>query len=88
MGMSMTEDKCDVCHINKPIGVASTSIPLSVAYCEKCAIEGADPESVFEYFYEMAHGPDEIRPELVTFKDGKYIAYKEWYALKTVELSK
>lgn len=78
--MTMVDHKCDVCHTNKPIGVASTSVPLSVAYCVECAEKGADPEIVFEYFLKMGHGPDEIMEEIVTYKDGKYITYREWYS--------
>jgi len=79
--MTMADDLCDVCHKNKPIGVASTSMPLSVAYCIECANRDADPEIVFETMY-MGNEDQEVNPEVgdhyLTFKDGEYITYTEW----------
>lgn len=77
----MLDNKCEVCGQKEPIGVACTSMPLSVAYCEECIVRGADPEIVFECWYddfgtrfeEMAC-PDEV----TTFKDGRYMSYREW----------
>jgi hypothetical protein len=80
--MTMGDDLCDVCRTNPPIGVASTSIPLSVAYCAQCARLGADPEGVFEYWAEECKiKPNEHRApdQCVTFRDGKYVTYRQWY---------
>lgn len=75
--------KCDVCGNDKAIGVASTSMPYSCAYCVECARCGADPEIVFECWYndigsdcsKMIEGlPDSA----LTFKDGKYVSYRDW----------
>lgn len=35
--------KCECCEKNDAIGVASTSIPYSAAYCADCAAAGRDP---------------------------------------------
>jgi hypothetical protein len=79
--MTMLDELCDVCHLNKPIGVASTSMPLSVAYCRTCAELHADPEIVFETMY-MGNEDQEVDPEMgdqyLTFKDGKYITFTAW----------
>lgn len=70
---------CDICRVNEAIGVACTSIPLSVAYCNECARRGADPEAVFDFFFEeVSSDPADMREDMVTFKDGKYISYREW----------
>lgn len=72
--------KCDICHKNDAIGVASTSIPYSCAMCMDCARRGADPELVFIHLYEnVAHGdPSKIREGLTTYKDDKYMSFHEW----------
>ena len=79
--MTMADKLCDVCHQKEPIGVASTSMPMSVAYCVECARQHADPEIVFETMY-MGNEDKEVNPEMgnqfITFKDGKYITYTEW----------
>lgn len=81
--MTMVDKKCDVCGVNPPIGVACTFIPYSCAYCEECARRDAQPELVFEtwwdcfenHFDEMHEGiPDKV----VTVKDGRYMTYREW----------
>jgi hypothetical protein len=79
--MTMTDMVCDVCHLRKAIGVASTSIPFSCAFCECCANYGADPELVFGYWAVEIGPPENHRcPGLsLTFKDGQYITYSEWY---------
>lgn len=78
--MTAVENLCDVCRINPMIGVCSTSIPLSVAYCEECAARGADPELVFLCWEEDIPPNEHCDPDgCVTFKDGKYISYREWY---------
>lgn len=72
---------CDVCNKNPMIGVASTSIPFSCAFCKECAQQGADPEWVFEYFFTDVmtnKDPSTIREGLVTYKDGKYISFQDW----------
>jgi hypothetical protein len=80
--MTMRDMKCDVCGVNPPLGVASTSIPYSCAYCQECATRGADPEGVFEYLFQSIKEGDlaieDVRDNLVTYKDGKYISFKEW----------
>jgi hypothetical protein len=79
--MTMLDGKCDVCGIRPPIGVASTHIPLSVAYCVECATAGADPESVFEYWASENLSPDEMAcpDDFCTWKDGKYVSYRHWW---------
>lgn len=75
------DDVCDVCGLGPVIGVASTSIPLSVAYCAECIKHGADPEVVFEYWATCGITPADHRdPSMLTYRDGKYINYSDWYA--------
>ncbi len=79
--MTMLDQKCDVCGQGQAIGVASTSMPMSVAYCAECARRGADPEIVFVCWYDdFGTRFDEMaRPDAVnTFKDGRYMSYREW----------
>lgn len=78
--MTMLENKCDVCRVNAPIGVASTAIPLSVAYCQECAKRNAQPIDVFLYWEdEIGHPKNHANPGMVTFIDGQYINYRKWY---------
>lgn len=72
---------CDICRINPSIGVACTSMPISVAYCHECASRGADPEFIFLCWEDDIGSPSNHRDPTrsVTFKDGKYISYTDWY---------
>lgn len=81
----MTETElglCDVCARQPAIGVASTSIPYSCAFCKECAQRGADPEMVFEHLlWDVANGdPTLLRPELLTFNKtrGRYEDMPTW----------
>lgn len=80
--MTMNDHKCEVCEVNAPIGVASTVMPYSCAYCIECLRQFAQPRIVFECFFEdFGTAFDTMNPdytELVTFHNGKYIAYTEW----------
>jgi hypothetical protein len=79
--MKMPDMRCDVCGIRQAIGVASTSIPFSCAFCACCASYGAEPELVFEYWFEELGPPSNHRcPGLsLTWKDGQYWTYTAWY---------
>jgi hypothetical protein len=86
--MTMLDMKCDVCGVNPPVGVASTIIPYSCAYCVECLKRDAQPEIVFSVLLDDAgKGLDPIDIEtmfpdnLVTFKNGKYMTMAEWAAL-------
>jgi hypothetical protein len=79
----MDMGKCDVCQTNPAIGVASTSMPMSVAFCGECAGRGADPEIVFLCMFddvgaEFANLADGVADGMTTFKDGRYVSYREW----------
>ena len=80
--MTMVDKKCDVCNVNPPIGVASTVMPYSCAYCVECAKRFAQPDIVFACFWDdFGTDFDKMNPaylELETFKDGRYISYREW----------
>ena len=74
--------KCSVCRERDAIGVASTAIPLSVAYCGKCAQKNAQPECVFVYWEEEIPPKDHRAPDLMVTYDPetkKYISYRKWY---------
>ncbi len=78
--MTMKDKKCDVCGVNEPIGVPSTLMPYSVAYCVECAKRDAQPLVVFETLIEDADRADDWVNELETYTDGKYITFAEWAA--------
>jgi hypothetical protein len=82
--MTMKDNKCDVCGRPGAVGVASTAIPYSCAYCVPCLQVNAQPDIVFETIWEGSDGDNtQIHPaylELVTWKDGKYIDYPTWSA--------
>lgn len=85
--MTMADMTCDVCGNPEPIGVASTIMPYSCAFCKTCAEKGAQPLIVFECIYDDV-GTDfnslvqGIADQLVTYHFGRYITYKEWATLK------
>jgi predicted metal-binding protein len=81
--MTMTDNKCDVCNVNPPIGVASTMIPYSCAYCKECASRHAQPIVVFLTWFDLVGvNFEKLYPDLenlvVTFSDGRYQTYREW----------
>lgn len=80
--MTMEDMKCDVCGRGPAVGVASTSMPMSVAYCQECADKGADPEIIFTCMLNSVDGKASMVAEgLVTYKDGKYMTFHEWAKL-------
>lgn len=80
--MTMQDNKCEVCGINPPIGVASTVMPYSCAYCVECCKRFAQPEVVFEcMFDDFGRDFDKVHHhylDLETFKNGRYVTYREW----------
>lgn len=79
--MTMADDKCDVCGVNPPIGVASTMIPLSCAYCIVCLERHAQPDLVFVTWADTGITPEKhVCPnEVHTYVSGEYITYTEWF---------
>jgi hypothetical protein len=80
--MTMTDKKCDVCRTGQAIGVASTVMPYSCAYCVECCKRFAQPLIVFECFWEDV-GTDFGRlidggDKLETYDSGRYQTYREW----------
>ena len=58
-------------------------MPYSCAYCRECACRGADPEIVFVCMFndvgtDFAKLVDGYADEMMTFKDGRYMTYREW----------
>lgn len=81
--MTMADSKCDVCQIGKAIGVASTIMPYSCAYCRECATRHAQPLIVFECWWEDIGNKFEkfqegIVDQFETFDCGRYMTYREW----------
>lgn len=78
----MKDHKCEVCQVNKPIGVASTVMPYSCAYCVECARRFAQPKMVFEMFFDEVGINFELMADgfadMETYHDGKYTSYREW----------
>lgn len=83
--MTTVENLCDVCQKNPMIGVASTSVPFSCAFCSECAQQGADPEWIFEYYMSEGYKPEDMRKGLVTYSRGQYMTYAEWFTTKKKE---
>jgi hypothetical protein len=85
------DSKCEVCGFRKAVGVACTSMPYSCAFCIECLRHGADPELVFICFYDdfadqFERLADGVADGLTTFKNGKYISYREWTAIHKQEM--
>lgn len=69
---------CEVCGIEKAIGVACSLGPMSIAYCRVCAALRAEPLWVLEATDECCGG--NMRPEyyhILTFVRGSYVEYRE-----------
>lgn len=78
--MTAANNRCDICNREPMIGVASTSVPFSCAFCLECAQRGADPEFVFVFWAEDIPPDEHAAPDdCVTWKDGGYMTYREWY---------
>lgn len=86
--MTMGNHRCEICNVNEPVGVASTVMPYSCAYCIECLRRFAQPKVVFECFYDdFGTDFDKMRDgmaDLETFHDGKYISYRTWASIKSV----
>jgi len=85
--MTMVDMLCDVCNKEPALGVASTSIPYSCAFCRKCLEQGADPIMVFDLWYTQIGDPDNhaCPDDSKTFYEGKYVTYREWYAIRSMQ---
>lgn len=78
--MTMADGICEVCNRPGAIGVASTIMPYSCAYCRECALRGAQPEVVFLTLHET-YGPNvdpDFGEQVVTYSDGEYINFNQW----------
>lgn len=78
---------CDVCDKSESVGVAASTIgPVSLAYCKECLVRNAEPLFAFEYLYdevsEEGEGLAERVNDLTTFRDGKYITWGDYKALR------
>ena len=84
----MTADgqlKCDCCG-GPAIGVASSCIPISFAYCMRCLQENVEPEFIFAYHYDEVSIDgkglaDWFTQCAKTFKDGEiwdWPRYVKW----------
>jgi hypothetical protein len=75
-----SELKCEICG-QPAIGVASTLMPYSCAYCIECARRFAQPKIVFVCLFEdFAQGSllrDEVM-DLETYENGRYITFRVW----------
>lgn len=77
--MTMADGLCGVCKRPGAIGVASTMIPYSCAYCQECAQKGAQPIEVFTVLPDPKDMMEGMADQIVTWKDGRYMTYKEWW---------
>ena len=76
---------CDTCQRTKAHGVYCSGLgPVSFAYCVECLVNHAEPEFMFEFVYENIGTEVAKHVECSsTFKDGKYLTWREWLAKKT-----
>jgi hypothetical protein len=79
--MTMKDITCDVCGRPSAIGVASTMLPYSCAYCLECAGRDAQPELVCESLPHPSQMHEGLADFVTTYKNGKYITYREWFNL-------
>lgn len=83
--MTMLDMKCDVCNVGEAVGVASTLMPYSCAYCVECLRRGAQPEIVFLNWHDASNGDlgklnPEVVDQIVTYHEGQYKTYREWHS--------
>jgi hypothetical protein len=77
-------DKCDVCHVQEPIGVASSGLgPMSLAYCRECAERGAEEEGMVLFTLWNCDGDldnlaDWAKEGITVFKDGEYLSLADY----------
>lgn len=74
--------KCEVCG-EPAVGVASSIMPISHAYCRKCLTENAEPIFIFRYHYdEVSTDGEGLAPwfteNVKSYMDGKYITWQEY----------
>jgi hypothetical protein len=72
----MSELKCDCCG-QPAVGVASSCMPISFAYCKNCLNYGAEPEFIFAYHYDEVSQDGEGLADWFThcvkiWKEGEY----------------
>ena len=77
--------KCDCCGRGGRVVVVAASCigPMSMAYCEECIRENAEPEWGFHYLYDhvatRGEGLDEFIMTLQTYRAGEgYIFWDQW----------
>lgn len=80
-----TLSDCECClRKDQPIaGVASSGLgPISLRYCEECAVELAEPAWLIKSVIDDCGGKENVAPEFLDgttfFKDGKYIKMREF----------
>lgn len=78
---------CNCCQRGGVIGVASSSMgAISFAFCVPCLQQSAEPEVMFRYLYDEVstegEGIADWVKEMYTWKDGKYISWDEYVALR------
>lgn len=77
--------KCNVCHTNDAIGVASSCLgPMSMCFCVQCLQQGAEAEHMLIYSMwtadkELGNIAKEVLEHVKTFKDGKYLSWTDWW---------
>lgn len=55
--MTMSNFKCECCWREQPlVGVASTMMPMSIAWCEECLTNNAQPKWIIETSILQCHG--------------------------------
>ena len=95
--MTALDNVCDVCHrkVDKVYVHSSGLVPMSFASCRECLTNYVEMEGTFHYLYDCVGNKGEGLAEgvecLVTWKDGKYMTWKEWIAwrrdpIRVVEL--
>jgi len=70
------ELKCEICEVNKSIGVFSLSLgPMSMRYCKRCVEEKAQPKWAVAWTVDNIGGIDNLADwakDLSYYDDGQY----------------
>ena len=75
-------EKCEICELNKSIGVFSLSLgPMSMRFCKKCAEQKAHPKWVVAWTIDNIDGIENLADwtkSLTYYDDGEYIPINKY----------
>lgn len=86
----MAGNVCDCCNRKADTQVVCSAVgPASFAYCPECLTNRTEPLGCFYYLYDDVSDQGEgLRDDvklLTTYKDGKYMTWDEFVAMRRAE---